>query len=168
MADIDADSYAHLKSLAQRIYAERGQGHTSIQPTVLVHEAWLKLDNAGVHYQSRSHFIAVAARAMRQILIDRSRRDHAAKRGGEGLIQTTLTGLADDAADLSDLLTVHCALDELEKADERAADVAVLRIFGGLTLAEISKATGHSERTASRAWRFARAFLSSRFSQDEG
>jgi RNA polymerase sigma-70 factor (ECF subfamily) len=158
-AELDADSYAHLKARAERVFAQRGFGHASIQPTVLLHEAWLKVSGSGAHYESRAHFVGVAARAMRQILIDRARMRAAVKRGGEDQRRTTLTVLADDASGAVDVLDLDQALTALAEADPRAAHVAQLRAFGGLTVPEVAEAMGVSERTAARSWRAARAFL---------
>lgn len=157
--ELDADAYAHLKAVAERVFAQRGFGHASIQPTMLVHEAWLKVSASGAEYESRAHFVGVAARAMRQILIDRARMRAAVKRGGEGQRRTTLTGLSADDSHAVDVLDLDKALTALEAADPRAAQVAQLRTFGGLTVPEVAEAIGVSERTAARSWRAARAFL---------
>ncbi|MBX2804149.1 MAG: sigma-70 family RNA polymerase sigma factor [Myxococcales bacterium] len=159
---LDPDNYEHLKALARRIYAERGSGHATMQPTILLHEAWMKLDSAGNQYASKAHFVAVAAKAMRQILIDRARAKSAAKRG-ENPVATTLSGIPGDAGTF-DVLDLDRVLDELEAVDARAAEITVMRTFGGMTVSEIAEATEMSQRSVERSWRFARAFLGDRLS----
>lgn len=160
--EIDPESYAHLKAVAERVFAQRGFGHASIQPTMLVHEAWMKVSASGSEYESRAHFVGVAARATRQILIDRARMRAAIKRGGEEQRRTTLTGLSGEDSRAVDILDLDKALTALEEVDPRAAQVAQLRTFGGLTVPEVAQAMDLSERTAARSWRAARAFLTAR------
>ena len=155
---LDEDSYARLRRLAARIRVEKGGLNASIQPTELLHEAWLKLDRADVLYESREHFLALAARAMRQIAIDRARARGAAKRGG-GLRRTTLAGLPGDFDEPMDVLVLDRALRELEAVRPQAAQVAMLRAFGGMTVSEAAEALELSSSSVDRAWRFAKAFL---------
>ncbi|MCB9760724.1 MAG: sigma-70 family RNA polymerase sigma factor [Alphaproteobacteria bacterium] len=162
--ELDQDVYAHLRALAERIYAERGGSHPTLQPTALLHEAWMKLERSSSRYVSRAHFIAVAARAMRQILVNRARARSAQKRGGEAQHRTTLSGIGTDPNAVVDVLTLDEALQALEAVNPRAAEVALLRTFGGLTVPEVAEATGLSEATVGRAWRFARVFLADRLS----
>ena len=159
---LDDDLYAHLHALAERIFAERGFGHHTLQPTALLHEAWMKLARSDGRYASRAHFVAVAARAMRQILVDRAQAAAALKRGGPDLRRDTLSGVGDDPSQQLDILALNEALSELEQVDPRAAEVAQLRTFGGLTVQEVAVAIGASERTVDRSWRFGRAFLAQR------
>ncbi|MCB9680140.1 MAG: RNA polymerase subunit sigma-24 [Alphaproteobacteria bacterium] len=151
--DLDADLYAHLRRLAGRL----GGGEGTLNPTSLVHEAWEKLARNDAAWNDRTHFIALSARAMRQILVDRARGRGRAKRGG-GRHRTTLSGIADDAAPL-DLLALDEALERLGEVDAEAADVLVLRTFGGLTLDEVAVELGRSKRTVSTRWQFGRAFV---------
>ena len=153
---LDQDTYAHLRALAGLIHGERAGRNESIQPTALMHEAWAKV--AGGDYASKSHFMAVAARAMRQILVDRARGRQAVKRGGGGLRQTTLSGIAEQEKPV-DVLALDEALKQLEAADPRSARVALLHTFGGMTAEEIAEAEDMSVRTVWRLWRFARAYL---------
>lgn len=155
---LDAETYAHLRNLASRIHARQGGRSTTIQPTALLHEAWMKVAHSSCVYNDRQHFLAVAARAMRQILVDRARARGSKKRGGE-FRQVTLTGLGEDPSQLLDILDLDAALSQLEAVDEKAARVAVLRTFGGMTAEEAAEAMGMSLRTLQRSWRFARVFL---------
>ena len=156
MPTLDAETYASLRALAGRLHA-RGRGHT-LQPTALLHEAWSKLEQSQTSYKDREHFMAVAATAMRQILVNRARDRVAQKRGG-GAAHTTLSGLAGETRDPVDLLLLDTALERLAAVDPRAAEVVELRVFAGLTIGEVAAHTGLAARTVSRAWRYALAFL---------
>jgi len=155
----DPAIYAHLHDLAGRIFRERG-GASTLQPTAILHEAWLKVQRHGGDFVDRRHFVAVTCRAMRQILVDHARGRKTDKRGGE-LRRTTLDGVGLDSDPL-DLLALDRALDELTTAHPRAAQVAQLRAFGGLTVPEIAEHLELSTSTVDRSWRTARAFLSVR------
>jgi RNA polymerase sigma factor (TIGR02999 family) len=152
---------ANLRALAERIYFERGRGQQTLEPTALLHEAWMKLARSSSRYESRAHFVAVAARAMRQILVNRAQARQADKRGGDQQ-HTTLSGIAGGPELRLEVLVLDRALTELEAADPRSAEVALLRTFGGMTVPEVAEATGLSPRSVDRAWRFARAFLADR------
>jgi RNA polymerase sigma factor (TIGR02999 family) len=154
--------YDELRHLARAYMAREGRDHT-LQPTALVHEAFIRLvDQSRVNWQGRSHFRAVGARVMRRILIDHARRRGSAKRGG-GLQRVTLGDSLlrppDPEIDLPDLLTLNDALDDLARLDERQARVVELRSFGGLTTAEIAEVLGVSERTVGDDWKHGRAWL---------
>jgi RNA polymerase sigma factor (TIGR02999 family) len=140
--------------------ANEAAGHT-LQPTALVHEAWLRLvgNDAPVQFANRAHFFAAAAEAMRRILIERARRKSAGKRGGNW--QRIDLDKVDIAAESDDdtLLLVNEALETLAGEDGRAAEVAMLRFFGGLTLEEAAQVLGVTHRTADRYWAFARVWL---------
>ena len=133
-----------------------------MRTTSLVHDCWLRLVRADqLDMESRAHFFAVAARAMRQIAIDRLRRQQAEKRGG-GVDITALDGVLDVAApniDDARLLDLDRALGELEVIDPDAVRLVELRYFAGLPLEQIVPLLGVSERTLKRRWRTARAFL---------
>ena len=148
--------YEDLRRVAHRQLDREGGGHT-LQTTALIHEAYLKLAGGGsVSATSRAHFLAIAARAMRQVLVDYARRRKAAKRGG-GVISVTL-GDEPQPADASaeDLL----ALDEaLEQLDPRQRQVIECRFFGGMEEKDIAAVLGVSERTVRRDWVKARAWL---------
>jgi RNA polymerase sigma factor (TIGR02999 family) len=132
-----------------------------LQPTALVHEAWLRLagKDADVQFANRAHFFAAAAEAMRRILIERARRKGAEKRGGDWQrIDLDKVDVAVDADD-DTLLLVNEALEKLAQEDANAAEVAKLRFFGGLTLEEAAQVLGVTKRTADRYWAFARVWL---------
>ncbi|MFT4627829.1 MAG: RNA polymerase sigma factor (TIGR02999 family) [Myxococcota bacterium] len=154
---LDAEMYAHLHALASQIYRERGNGMQTIQPTVLLHEAWIRLERSGSRFNDRQHFVAVAARAMRQVLVDQARRRAADKRGG-GQHRTTLSGVALPERQL-DVVELQRALDELEAVDPRAAEVVMLRVFGGMSVPEIATTMSLGVSTVDRAWSRARSFL---------
>lgn len=152
--------YEELRKLAAARMANEAAGHT-LQPTALVHEAWLRLagNDANVQFANRGHFFAAAAEAMRRILIERARRKAAGKRGGDwqrlDLDKVEIVTDADDDT----LLLVNEALEKLAREDAQAAEIAKLRFFGGLTLEEAGQVLGVTDRTAKRYWAFARAWL---------
>jgi RNA polymerase sigma factor (TIGR02999 family) len=159
--EFDEEVYRHLHALAGRIYTERGGVGSTIQPTALLHEAWEKLAKSSSRYRSRAHFMAVAARAMRQVMISRARARNARKRGGDWT-RATLTGLGEAAPRVVDVIDLDAAIRELEEQDAKAAEVVMLRTFGGLTVEEVAEVTGASPRTVARTWRFAKSFLAAR------
>jgi len=152
--------YEELRKLAAARMANESAGHT-LQPTALVHEAWLRLagSDANVQFANRAHFFAAAAEAMRRILIERARRKGAGKRGGDwqriDLDKVEIAAEADDDT----LLLVNEALEKLAQEDANAAEIAKLRFFGGLTLDEAAQVLGVTDRTADRYWAFARVWL---------
>lgn len=127
--------------------------------TELVNETWMRLHGRMQPVENRAHFCNLAARAMRQVLIDRARYRNAEKRG-DGAEAVTLRA-ADDmhADDPFDILALDQVMTELAKVDPQLADLAQLHLYGGLTMAEIAEIHGSSERTAFRQWRTARMFL---------
>jgi len=152
--------YEELRKLAAVRMANEAAGHT-LQPTALVHEAWLRLagNDAQIQFANRAHFFAAAAEAMRRILIERARRKSAEKRGGDW--QRIDLDKVDIAADADDetLLLVNESLEKLALEDAKAAEIAKLRFFGGLTLEEAGQVLGVTDRTAKRYWAYARAWL---------
>jgi RNA polymerase sigma factor (TIGR02999 family) len=146
--------YSELEAIAGA-YARRPDG--SLEPRGLVHELYMRLAAAPLDARDRKHFFAVAALAMRQILIDRARRRRAAKRGGGGM-RVTLSELPGTDHGL-DLVAVEDALRELEARSPRQARIVELRCLVGLTVAETADAIGASERTVHAEWRLARAWL---------
>ncbi len=151
--------YHQLRTLAAQKMAGQPPGQT-LQPTALVHEAWLRMAGSGhAQYAGQAHFFAVAAEAMRQILIDRARRKSALKRGGNVIPEQLHESRIELHAPPDELLAVHEALDELAREDPLAADVVKLRYFVGMTLPEVAKALEIAPRTADRHWCFARAWL---------
>jgi RNA polymerase sigma factor (TIGR02999 family) len=137
-------------------------GHT-LQPTALVHEAYLRLlGDEPIKWANRAHFFAAAARAMRRILIERARRQQAAKRGGGARRITLVEGAAATASEDCepvDLIALDDALAKLEKQDRRAADLVSLRYFAGLTIEETAQAMDLSPATVKREWNYAKAWL---------
>ncbi|GMV30782.1 MAG: hypothetical protein AMXMBFR59_29070 [Rhodanobacteraceae bacterium] len=151
--------YADLRALAAR---QVGRLRTDMRATSLVHEAWFRLAKPdALALRDREHFFAVAARAMRQLVIDHARQRIAGKRGG-GVVAAELDSqLADADGDGRDheLLALDQALRQLEALDAHLALVVEMRFFGGLELSEISTLIARSERSLKRDWRKARAFL---------
>ena len=154
--------YGELRKLAAAKMANEAAGQT-LQPTALVHEAWLRLGGSDQpEWQNRAHFFAAAAEAMRRILIDRARRRQAVRHGG-GLVRASEDALANEVAspgaDDAELLDVHEALDALARHDARKAALVKQYYFVGLTLKEAALVLGISEPTARRDWTYARAWL---------
>lgn len=164
--------YDELKGLAAIRLASERTGHT-LQPTALVHEAYLRLfRQPGVDWQNVDHVKAVAAMAMRRVLIDHARRCGAVRRGGEGRGETGVAPNAPrcrvdlesaviemDHGSMVDLVALDEALTRLAKEQPRWATVVELRFFGGLTVPETAKSLGISDRTVELDWRAARAWL---------
>lgn len=152
--------YDELRRLAaQRL--NRDSPEQTIQPTALVHEAYLRLVGAedGQHWNSRGHFFAAAAQAMRRILVENARRKRSLKRGGElNRADVELESLPADAQNV-DLVALDEALGKLAAKDARKARLVELRFFSGLTLEQAADALGVSQATAQRDWIFARAWL---------
>jgi RNA polymerase sigma factor (TIGR02999 family) len=153
--------YDELRKLAGRRLAHQAPGQT-LQPTALVHEAYLRLvgDPEGSDWDSRGHFFAAAAEAMRRILVEIARRKGRRKRGG-GLARLDLDAAEQVAVPevREDLLALDEALTKLAAADPQAAQLVQLRYFAGLPIPEAARALGVSPRTADRLWAFARAWL---------
>jgi RNA polymerase sigma factor (TIGR02999 family) len=155
-----ARMYGQLRQAAARQLARERPEHT-LYPTALVHEAYLKLAEAsGLTVQDRGHFVAVAARAMRQVLVDHARQRHAVKRGG-GLVRTTLDDkdVAAPGALDDDLVALDAALERLGAVDDRARTIVEHRFFAGLTEEQTAELLGLSVRTVRREWVKARAWL---------
>lgn len=152
--------YDELLGVARRLMSRQSPDHT-LQSTALVHEAYLRLiDQTQPGWGSRAHFMAVAARAMRQILIDHARGKLAAKRGSDW-DRVSLTGVGQDAAiPRLDLLAIDEALTRLAALSERQAQVVELKFFGGLTIDEIAGVLDVSTTAIEKNWRVARAWLS--------
>lgn len=164
--------YAELRALAVGHMQRQSPSHT-LQPTALVHEAYLRLiDQPGASYASQGHFYALASRVMRTVLVDHARERKAEKRGGDRL-RVPLEGCAaeagdaaDDpaAADAHDLMDVDEALKALAQVDAELVEVVELRHFGGLTTPKAAEVLGVSERTVERRLRAATAWLQRRLS----
>jgi RNA polymerase sigma factor (TIGR02999 family) len=153
--------YPDLEAMA-RSRLRRGERVTLADTGALVHESWLRLQNAGtLGFENRGHFLAHAARVMRSVITDIARRSHAERRGGD-LAQVTLDTAIGEAvaAGDPDVLDVAEAIDALAALDPRLAQVVEMRWFAGLTEVDIAGALGLTERTVRRDWEKARAFLS--------
>ena len=151
--------YEELRKLAANRMASEAAGHT-LQPTALVHEAWIRLISGdSQQFENRAHFFAAAAEAMRRILIDHARRKSARKHGG-GFERVDLEQIDVPASAEDDtLLRVNESLDGLAREDPKAAELVKLRFFTGLSVEEAAGVLGITDRTARRYWRFARAWL---------
>jgi RNA polymerase sigma factor (TIGR02999 family) len=149
--------YEELRRLAAAHLRSERSDHT-LQPTALVHEAYLRLaDQRSVEWANRAHFFSIAARIMRRILVDHARRKKALKREGAALRITLAEASAEDRG--PELLALDTALTSLEALDPRQARIVELRFFGGLSVEETAEATGISTATVKREWRTARAWL---------
>jgi len=151
--------YEELKRQARFLMSKERSNHT-LQPTALVHEAFLKLsEQSGIDWKNRSHFYGIASRLMRQILVDHARLHAAAKRGSKPIhfslddVQIPVEQRADS------ILALDEVLEKLEKLDEQQAKLVEMKFFGGLNNQEIAENLGISERTAGREWQAARLWL---------
>ena len=159
--------YQELRNLAGRFFRKEAKGIT-LQPTALVHEAYLKLvDQTAVDWQGRTHFFAVAAQAMRRILVDHARRRGAAKRGGQQNRLLLEDDLVPGLEPEQDVLAVDEALSKLAQIDPRQAQMVELRFFGGLSVAEAAEVLGISKRSAEREWTMVRAWLRRELSESD-
>ncbi|MFK7959479.1 MAG: ECF-type sigma factor [Phycisphaerales bacterium] len=193
---LDHEVYDLLRGIAGSLMRGRGPGGpgaATLQPTAVVHEAWMKLDRAGegqtgqlgepaptgttrpkegiapARFKSRGHFVATAARAMRQILINHAEHRQAARRGGGRQRVTIDTSVADVGGPARlDVLELEEALRALEALDPRQAQVVELRYFGGMGVDEIAAYLDVSPRTVQLDWRMARSWLRLRLATDEG
>jgi RNA polymerase sigma factor (TIGR02999 family) len=151
--------YEELRHQAARYLRRERPGHT-LQTTALIHEAYLRLIDAGdVDWQGRAHFFAIAANVMRRILVEHARRRDADKRGGSQVRVQLDEALAVAKETDVDLLAIDKALDKLETIDPQQARVVELRFFSGLSVEETAAALGVSPSTVKRDWRVARAWL---------
>lgn len=151
--------YDELRRLASARMAQEAAGHT-LQPTALVHEAWLRLvGNRQQSWQNRAHFFGAAAEAMRRILVESARRKSRLKRGsGQALLDIADLDVAAAAPD-DKVLLVDEALEELQAADPEKARIVMLKVFAGLTNEQVAEMLQVNERTVRRQWNFAKAWL---------
>jgi RNA polymerase sigma factor (TIGR02999 family) len=151
--------YEELRRLAAIRMAQESSGHT-LQPTALVHEAWLQLSGSGNRtWENRAHFFGAAADAMRRILIDKARRKSRIKHGGGqlrlGIDEVNLAATTPD----DNVLLINEAIEALKKEDSQQAQVVVLKFFGGLTNEDVAQSLGISERTVRRQWECAKVWV---------
>lgn len=164
--ELDARShdelFTHVYDALHRIARNqraRWNGNETLNATALVHEAYLKLVGGGAGYESRSHFLAVASRAMRHLLISYAQRQSSQKRGSGAADLPLDEALLIPKQRSEELLALDEALDRLKEADPRAAQVVECRVFGGLSAEETADALGVTRRTVTRDWAAARAWL---------
>ncbi len=157
--------YHELRSIARGQFRRERRGHT-LQPTALVHEAYVRLiEQSGLRFESRAHFVGLAARVMRRVLVDHAREHAAEKRGGKAQ-KVTLVEAGSAAGPDVELLALDGALDELAEVDPRKVKIIELRFFGGLSIDETAEVVGTSRKTVVREWRRARAWLHHRLGGD--
>jgi RNA polymerase sigma factor (TIGR02999 family) len=149
--------YAELRRIASSYFRHERPGHT-LQPTALVHEAYLRLADQRVHWESRSHFVGIAARMMRRILVDHARRRQAKRREGGLGVTLDAPGMGDEKRTV-DVLALHEALEQLAVLDSRQAALVELKFFGGLNIDETAALLEVSPATVKREWHHARAWL---------
>jgi len=162
--------YDEMRQLAKQMMNSERDNHT-LQPTALVHEAFIRLINAdGLDINSKDHFFLLASKVMRRILIDHARSTNRLKRGGgqQVLSLTIADPESKSPMDPSEILALDDALDRLRELDERKAKIVELRFFGGLDEETSARILGISRSTASSDWRFARAWLMNQLSDEEG
>jgi len=167
--DLFSLTYEELRRLASSV--KRSDPSITLNPTALVNEAWLKLAKSpGIEASSPLHFKRIAARAMRQLLVEAARRRHSVKRGGDGetafvsFDESVYGGPAQD----EDLLVLNAALDELARMEPRQAAIVENRFFGGLEIVEIATLLDISEATVLRDWRAAKAWLAHQLKKSSG
>jgi RNA polymerase sigma-70 factor (ECF subfamily) len=163
--------YGELRRVARRYLGRERKNHT-LQPTALVHEAWLRLQNErGGPWQGRTHGLALGAQAMRRLLVDHGRHQKRQKRGGGArpvALDDLLKAAKTQEVPVEDLLSLEDALRRLEEIDARAAQVITLRFFSGMSSPEVAEHLGVSVRTVEGDWTHARAWLKRELSgQDE-
>jgi RNA polymerase sigma-70 factor, ECF subfamily len=158
-----ARAYDAIRADAARIARLGGGVHSA---TTLVHEAWLRLSDSDAGFESERHFRAVAAMAMRQVLVDLARRRLSSKRGGDA-VRVTLTGVAAEESEV-DPVDLDRAFTALEARSPRQHEIALLRVLGGLTVEEIAAELDVSERTVAREWKVASLWLRHAMSDEGG
>lgn len=158
--ELFSTTYEELRRLAMRV--RRGESSLTLSPTVLVNEAWMKLARSPqLDFESPLHFRRIAARAMRQLLVEAARRRLAGKRGGDGSVRVVTfdESVHDLAVTEHELLALDAALDELAQSAPRQAQMIECRFFGGMDVAEAAAVLDVSESTLMRDWRTAKAWL---------
>ncbi len=163
--------YGELRRMAGRYLSRERRNHT-LQPTALVHEAWLKLQHdRGAQLHGRTHGLALAAQAMRRLLVDHGRHQKRDKRGGGEqpvVLDDLLKAAETEPVPVEDLLTLESALTRLEAEDARAAEVVMLRFFSGMSNPEVAEHMAVSLRTVESDWTFAKAWLRRELAGEKG
>ena len=150
--------YNELHRLASSFLRQERPGHT-LQTSALVNEAYLRLRNASsMHFEDRQHYVRIASRAMRRVLVDYARRRRRQKREAGERVELDRVAVIGQP-NLEEYLTIDAALEKLAEVDERQAEIVELRFFGGLSVSETAEAVGVSEKTVKREWAVARAWL---------
>ncbi len=158
--------YDELRGIAGHKMQQEHMGHT-LQPTALVHEAWLRMIGDGnEHFANRAHFFAIAAEAMRRILVESARRKLTIKRGSGAKREELQEGHLIESAPSEEVLAIHEALEVLAIEDPQCADLVKLRYFVGMTMEEAATVLQLSQRSAERLWTYARAWLRKHISED--
>ncbi len=158
--------YEDLRRLARKYFRHERPDHT-LQPTALVHEAYIRLvDQTRVHWQDRTHFFAVAAKIMRRILVDYARARQRARRGGKRQKIEFDSELLPANLGEFDILAMHEAIEQLATLDTRQAQIVEMRFFAGMTVEEVAEALGISRRTVEGDWTHAKAWLRARFARE--
>jgi RNA polymerase sigma factor (TIGR02999 family) len=157
--------YDELHAIATR-YARDEHAAATLQPTALVNEAYLRLIDSGVPWESRRHFLAIAARTMRRVLVDHARARQRNKRGGGAINVTLGDSPSDQPVDPIDVIAIDTALDRLAAIDERKARAVELHYFAGLDYDEVARALDVSPATVHRDLRFAKSWLYDQLRQE--
>jgi RNA polymerase sigma factor (TIGR02999 family) len=151
--------YDELRQLAGALMKRERAEHT-LRPTAIVHEAYLKLIGQNeIHWESRAHFFRIAARAIRQVLVDHAREKAALKRGGGRTRITLDDDVAGDCGLVHEMIGLNMAIEKLNGLNERVAQLVELKIFAGLEMADVAKVMGVSKRTVEGDWTFAKVWL---------
>jgi len=159
--------YKELRRLAGRCMRDERPGHT-LQPTALVHEAYLWLAaQERANWQNRAQFMAIAGQLMRRLLVDHARKRHAAKRGGPLVTLESIRDQCSPVAQPEEILAVNEALDRLACLDPQQSRVVELRYFAGLSAEETAEAMGISQRTVEREWALAKAWLRTQLAEEK-
>lgn len=161
--------YQELRNIAGRAFKNQRTDEKTIQPTILVHDVFMKLaQNTDINWENRAHFFAVAAKATRELLVDHARRRKAVKRGGNWK-RIPLSELGDEKStrDMVQLLDLEDALKELKTIAPRQEQIVEMRYFGGLSVEEVAAVLKISVRTVMYDWRMARAWLRARLEEED-
>ncbi len=160
--------YGELRRLAASYLRRERTGHT-LQPTALVNEAYLRLvEQDGTEWKNRGHFFAIAAQAMRRVLVDHARRTHAVKRGGPLPRLSLEQAIVYSREQAGELVALDELMQRLARIDPQQAQIVELRVFGGLTVEEAAEALGISPATVKRDWAMAKAWLAREMDRDQG